>query len=99
MRTAPASDPASGAEERRQFRAFVQDEPSRKIVDQAVGDLMIPNAAVQRGGIADAVRELGERRSPRILVVDITGVDLPLSAVNELAEVCEPGVTVIAVGD
>jgi pilus assembly protein CpaE len=100
VRAAPAAaDAPSGAEERRQFRAFVQDEPSRKVVDQAAGDLMIPNAAVQRGGIADAVRELGARRSPRILVVDITGVDLPLSAVNELAEVCEPGVTVIAIGD
>ena len=27
------------------------------------------------------------------------GVELPLSAVNELAEVCEPGVTLIATGD
>lgn len=100
MRPAPAAnDAAAPAEERRQFRAFVQDETSRKVMDQAVGDLTIPNATVQRGGIADAIRELGPRRSPRILVVDVTGVDLPLSAVNELAEVCEPGVTVIAIGD
>ena len=44
-------------------------------------------------------RLLGEQRSPRLLVVDLTGVELPLSALNELAEVCEPGVTVITVGD
>ncbi len=60
---------------------------------------MIPHAAVQRGGVADAIRELGVQRSPRLLLVDITDADLPLSAVNELAEVCEPGVTVIAIGD
>ena len=64
-----------------------------------IGELAIPNASVHKGGIADATRLLGEQRSPRLLVVDISGVDLPLSAVNELAEVCEPGVTVIAIGD
>ena len=35
----------------------------------------------------------------RILLVDLTQSDLPLSDINELAEVCEPGVTVVAIGD
>ena len=52
-----------------------------------------------RAASARPPRLLGEQRSPRLLVVDISGVDLPLSAMNELAEVCEPGVTVIAIGD
>ena len=30
---------------------------------------------------------------------DLTQSDLPLSDINELAEVCEPGVTVVAIGD
>jgi pilus assembly protein CpaE len=90
---------ASAAEERRHLRAFLTDDETRKVVDQVVSDLMIPHASVQRGGVADAVRELGTHRSPRILLVDITDAELPLSAVNELAEVCEPGVTVIAIGD
>ena len=90
---------AAGAQEQRQFRAFVQDDPTRQVVDQVIGELAIPNASVHKGGIREATRVLGEQRSPRLLVVDISGVDLPLSAVNELAEVCEPGVTVIALGD
>ena len=77
----------------------MQDDSSRQVVDQVVGELAIPNASVHKGGIREATRLLGEQRSPRLLVVDISGVDLPLSAVNELAEVCEPGVTVIALGD
>ncbi len=88
-----------GAEERRHFRAFVRDEETRKVVDQVVADLTIAHAAVQRGGVSEAITALGAERSPRILLVDITDAEMPLSAVNELAEVCEPGVTVITVGD
>lgn len=91
--TAPAGDGL------RNFRAFVRDDETRKVVDQVITELMIPGAIVQRGGVTDAIRVLGEQRSPRLLIVDLTGVDLPLSAMGELAEVCEPGVTVIAIGD
>ena len=99
IKSLSAPDAAAGAQEQRQFRAFVQDDPTRQVVDQVIGELAIPNASVHKGGIREATRVLGEQRSPRLLVVDISGVDLPLSAVNELAEVCEPGVTVIALGD
>ena len=60
---------------------------------------MIPQASIHKGGIAEAIELLGANRSPRLLVVDISDVDLPLSAINDLAEVCEPGVTVVAIGD
>lgn len=90
---------APAADGLRNFRAFVRDDETRKVVDQVITELMIPGAIVQRGGVADAIRVLGEQRSPRLLIVDLTGVDLPLSAMSELAEVCEPGVTVIAIGE
>lgn len=94
-----AADASSSNQEPRHFRAFIQDEATRKVVDQVVADLSIPHASVHKGGIHEASRLLGEQRSPRLLVVDLTGIELPLSAVNELAEVCEPGVTVITIGD
>lgn len=90
---------AATTDDLRQFRAFVRDEDTRKVVDQVVAELVIPNAAVHRGGVRDAIRQLGAQRSPRLLVVDLTDVELPLSAMGELAEVCEPGVTVIAIGE
>jgi pilus assembly protein CpaE len=34
-----------------------------------------------------------------MLLIDVSGSDLPLSDINALADVCEPGVTVLAVGD
>jgi pilus assembly protein CpaE len=98
-RNSSAIDSAPVSQEPRQFRAFIQDEATQKVVDQVVADLSIPNASVHRGDVGEASRLLGEQRSPRLLVVDLSGVALPISAVNELAEVCEPGVTVIAIGD
>ncbi len=56
------------------------------------------NSILSRGGIAKAVQYLSAERSPNILVVDISGVDLPISEIQKLAEVCEPGVTVIVFG-
>src|ERR1700730_8568460 len=52
-----------------------------------------------RGGIGKAIEYLGQHRSPHILIVDVSGIDLPVSRLNELAEVCEPGVAVVAIGN
>lgn len=87
-----------GTDDRRQLQAFVQDEDTRKVVDQVIADLMVPGATVHKGGVREAIRQLGVQRSPRLLIVDLSDLELPLSAMNELAEVCEPGVTVIAIG-
>jgi len=51
-----------------------------------------------RGGIARAVKQLATERSPHTLIVDVAGVELLLSQVHALAEVCEPGVNVVAIG-
>lgn len=100
MSTATLSpSPTAPGNEVAQFRAFLNDEATRKVVEQVIGELMIPHATVVAGGIEKAIEALGRNRSPRLLLVDIAGLDLPLSAINELADVCEPGVTVIAVGD
>jgi pilus assembly protein CpaE len=42
---------------------------------------------------------LGSQRSPETLIVDVSGVHLPISQIHNLAEVCEPGVHVIAIGN
>jgi pilus assembly protein CpaE len=101
MAVAAATKNAEGLpkEERDHFQAFVSDPETGAVVEQVVGDLMFPHAAIRKGTIEDGIKFLGENRSPKLLVVDISGVELPLSEINNLADVCEPGVTVIAVGD
>lgn len=82
-----------------QFCAYVDDDETRAVVEQVVRDLVIPHASVVKGSIRNAIKVLGQKRSPKTLIVDLCKSELPLSDINELAEVCEPGVTVIALGD
>jgi pilus assembly protein CpaE len=51
-----------------------------------------------KGGLRNAVQSLSITASPNILLVDLSESGDPLSDINALAEVCEPGTVVIAVG-
>ena len=64
-----------------------------------LAELGFADATITRGGIAKAIETLAAQRSPDMLIVDISGSDLPVSRIHSLAEVCEPGVTVVAIGD
>jgi pilus assembly protein CpaE len=76
--------------------AFVDAQTEQLLQDASV----LPGRnQVIRGGIDKAIEYLSEQRSPNLLVVDISGVELPLSKVQMLADVCEPGTNVIAIGD
>lgn len=81
------------------FLAFVSEGETETLLRECVSELVPGNGSIMRGGIAKAVTHLGQHRSPQILIVDISGVELPISKVNELADVCEPGVAVIAIGN
>ena len=78
-------------EQREQFLAFVGDTETFAVIDQVVGEMMLPHASIRQGGVKDAVKHLGEQRSPKLLLIDVSGSDLPLSDINALADVCEPG--------
>ena len=84
---------------RDKFLAFMADEASEKIVQQCVSEMALPYSSVVRGDITKAIQQLSAGRSPIALMVDISGVELPVSPIHHLAEVCEPGVTVIVIGD
>jgi pilus assembly protein CpaE len=76
--------------------AFVNDPNSEEVLKTAFRE-EAPGAVV-RGDITKAVQYLSQTRSPRILVVDITDVALPVTEVQHLADVCEPGVAVVVIG-
>jgi pilus assembly protein CpaE len=76
--------------------AFVDAETER-LLQESSG--MLGRCAIMRGGVGKAVEYLSEQRSPHLLLVDISGVDLPLSKIQMLADVCEPGTSVVALGD
>jgi pilus assembly protein CpaE len=97
LRTATAIEPVLRiAAGRLPVMAFVDADTERFLQDASV---LSGRSQIVRGGIAKAIEYLGEQRSPHLLLVDISGVDLPLSKVQMLADVCEPGTNVIAIGD
>jgi pilus assembly protein CpaE len=81
------------------FLAFVADAETDKLLHECVTQLALGQGTIMRGGVAKAIEHLGQHRSPHILIVDVTGIDLPVSRIHDLAEVCEPGVAVIAIGN
>src|SRR6266404_3114273 len=76
--------------------AFVDADAERLLQESS---LLPGRNQIIRGGITKAIDYLNEQRSPHLLLVDISGVDLALTKVQMLADVCEPGTTVIAIGD
>jgi pilus assembly protein CpaE len=79
--------------------AFVAKANDEACLRACLEDLAFGDTQVIRGGIIKAIDYLSVRRTPTILIVDVSDVDMPASRVFELSEVCEPEVTVIAIGD
>lgn len=99
MASAIATAERPGAADQSHVLAFCADSNTHATVDRVIGDMMLPHAAIRKGTIKDAIKYLGNHKSPKLLLVDITGCDLPLSDIDNLANVCEPGVSVIAIGE
>jgi pilus assembly protein CpaE len=78
---------------------FVRDSESEKIVRHALASLGIAAAEFITGDIEDAIAALAHQASPKLLVIDVEGVDDPVIRINELANVCEPDTAVVAIGD
>src|SRR5438132_1623402 len=96
---APIEKTARPPAGRARLMAFVLDGQSETSLHSCLSLLSIPNATIKRGGIARAIEYLGTERSPETIIVDISAADMPASQMHDLAELCEPGVTVIAIGD
>ena len=59
------------------LQAFVADAETERVLRECLTELAHANPIIARGGIAKAVETLAAERSPNILIVDISGVDLP----------------------
>jgi len=57
------------------------------------------SALICPGGVHKSVERFQGNPSPKLLFVDLSGLDHPMTEIDALAEVCEPGTTVIAIGD
>ena len=80
------------------FAAYVCDEASLDILRPVVIELGWLPEKCNKGGLRNAVQSLSVSASPNILMVDLSESGDPLNDINALAEVCEPGTVVIAIG-
>ena len=80
-------------------KVFVQDRDSEGILRQALNNLSVRNAEFTPGNIETAIAALAQQPSPKLLIVDVSGIEDPRSRINELADVCEPNTGVVVIGD
>lgn len=80
------------------FAAFICDEPTLDIVRAMAINMGWAPERCSKGGLRNAVQSLSISASPNILLVDLSESGDPLNDINALAEVCEPGTVVIAMG-
>ncbi len=99
-RASPAAAQASTATaDRAPLIAFVTDADSDAILRETLLTEMGEGAEVRRGDIVAATKSLKRSSTPLALVVDVSGVDQPLTALEELALVVEPDVRVLVIGE
>ena len=80
------------------FAAYICDDTALDILRPVVIEMGWAPEKCNKGGLRNAVQSLSVSASPNILMVDLSESGDPLNDINALAEVCEPGTVVIAVG-
>ncbi|MGY6552824.1 MAG: pilus assembly protein CpaE [Erythrobacter sp.] len=80
------------------FAAYICDDNALDVLRPVVIELGWQPEKCNKGGLRNAVQSLSVSASPALLLVDLSESGDPLNDINALAEVCEPGTVVIAIG-
>ncbi|BDI60421.1 pilus assembly protein CpaE [Qipengyuania nanhaisediminis] len=80
------------------FAAYICDDAALDVLRPVVIEMGWAPEKCNKGGLRNAIQSLSVSASPAILVVDLSESGDPLNDINALAEVCEPGTVVIAIG-
>lgn len=96
LRERPAERPAAAL-------AFAMDPDTEDALREGLLRYVSPASGfddpqVWSGGLRAAIAALADGYSTQLVIVDIDGISYPAGAIHELAEVCEIGTVVIAIG-
>ena len=83
---------------REPFAAFVCDDDTLEMLRPVAEEMGLPVDKCSKGGLRNAIQTLSVSASPNILLVNLSESGDPLNDINSLAEVCEPGTVVVAMG-
>lgn len=78
---------------------FLSDPLSEQVMRDALSDIVSNGIELRRGTIRTAIGAMAKLPTPEVLIIDLSGEEQPLRALDELSETVEPGVSVFAVGE
>ncbi len=96
---AHAGDATSARYDRPSLIGFIADARSEEALRDGLGEVTVEQLDIRRGGVRAAVAAMQKLATPKVLVVDVSGEDQPLTALGDLAHVVEPDVCVLVIGE
>jgi pilus assembly protein CpaE len=97
-RIATPWDPSTTVDIGRRVVALVDDDITAAALRTGLA-LIGDDFELGRGNIASAIRTFEKEVPPQALIVDISGVENPQAALDDLARVCPPDVRVYVIGE
>jgi pilus assembly protein CpaE len=85
--------------DRARIIAFVASPETEAALREGLLEAVPSGFEIRRGTVRTAIAALQKMPTPRVLIVDVSGEDQPLSALGELSAVVEPDVRVLVIGD
>ncbi len=79
--------------------AFVGDQTTETLLREGLLEAVPDGFEIRRGTVRTAMAALLKMPTPHTLIVDVSGEDQPLSALSDLADVVEPDVRVLVIGN
>ncbi|MDD2796126.1 MAG: cellulose synthase operon protein YhjQ/BcsQ [Acidocella sp.] len=94
-----ALPPPQALPKREKFIGFAYDEASAAVLHGVLSPYLHDNNQIHVVNFRTSLAILAAMTTPEIVIIDLSGEDQPINAVMELAEVVEPGTTVLAIGE
>jgi pilus assembly protein CpaE len=95
----PAVEDAGSRTDRAPLLCFTTDAATEAALREGLADMLPVAPDIRRADIRGAITALQREATPSTLVVDVSGDAQPLAALEDLAQVVEPDVTVLVIGD
>jgi pilus assembly protein CpaE len=92
-------DGSTARHDRPALTAFIADARSEEALRDGLVEVVSEVLDIRRGGVRTAIAAMQKQATPRVLVVDVSGEDQPLTALGDLSHVVEPDVCVLVVGE
>lgn len=78
---------------------FVSDPVSEKIINNVIKEQNMAYSEVMLDGTNDIIEFLKENRTPKILIVDLSDSELPLSDIIRIKDHSTPNINIITIGN